>query len=159
MTTLQSAGVLLFRRTPGLEVFIAHMGGPYWSGRHERAWSMPKGIIDHGEEPRAAAFREFEEEVGMPAPRADYVDLGTIRASSAKVLRVYAAETPDFEVDELRPGLFELEWPPRSGVTATFPEIDEARWVPVAEARELLVRGQVTALDRLEQRLATGGDG
>jgi predicted NUDIX family NTP pyrophosphohydrolase len=156
MTTLQSAGVLLHRRIPGLEVFIAHMGGPYWTGKHERAWSMPKGIIDPGEEPRAAAFREFAEEVGVPPPYGDYVDLGTVRASSKKVLRVFAAEAPGFDVGELRPGLFELEWPPRSGRTETFPEIDEARWVPIEEARELLVTGQVVALDRLEQRLADG---
>ncbi|WP_430645201.1 NUDIX domain-containing protein [Agromyces sp. GXS1127] len=159
MTTLQSAGVLLYRRTPGLEVFIAHMGGPYWAGKHERAWSMPKGIIDPGEEPRAAAFREFEEEVGVAAPDVGYVDLGTVRASAKKVLHVFAGESPGFEVDELRPGMFELEWPPRSGVTVAFPEIDEAHWAAVDEARELLVKGQVVALDRLEARLAAEADG
>ncbi|MRX42197.1 NUDIX domain-containing protein [Agromyces kandeliae] len=150
MTTLRSAGVLLHRRTPGLEVFIAHMGGPFWAGRHERAWSMPKGIIDPGEDPRDAAFREFAEEVGVPAPDVDYVDLGTVRASAKKVLHVFAGEAPGFELDELRPGTFELEWPLRSGRTETFPEIDDARWVPVDEARALLVKGQVAALDRLE---------
>ncbi|WP_438854290.1 NUDIX domain-containing protein [Agromyces sp. M3QZ16-3] len=159
MTTLQSAGVLLFRRTPGLEVFIAHMGGPFWAGRHERAWSMPKGLIDPGEFPRDAAFREFEEEVGVPAPDVAYVELGTVRASAKKVLRVFAGEAPDFELAELRAGTFELEWPPRSGLRETFPEIDEARWASVDEARELLVKGQVAALDRLEAAIATGDHG
>ncbi|WP_400994617.1 NUDIX domain-containing protein [Agromyces sp. GXQ0307] len=156
MTTLQSAGVLLYRRAPGLEVFIAHMGGPFWSGRHERAWSMPKGLIEPGEDPRVAAFREFAEEVGVPAPEAAYVDLGTVRASAKKVLHVYAGEAPDFEPAELHPGTFELEWPPRSGRTETFPEIDEARWVAVDEARVLLVKGQVAALDRLETGTIAG---
>ncbi|GAA2041243.1 NUDIX domain-containing protein [Agromyces tropicus] len=150
-----SAGVLLYRRTPGLEVYVAHMGGPYWAGRTEHAWSMPKGLIEPGEQPRAAAFREFAEEIGAPVPVAppDAIDLGTVRASSSKVLHVFVAEAADWEPD-FRPGTFELEWPPRSGRTAVFPEVDEARWVPVDEARTLLVKGQVAALDRLERHLA-----
>ncbi|WP_309299146.1 NUDIX domain-containing protein [Agromyces luteolus] len=151
--------MLLHRRAPGLDVFIAHMGGPFWAGRLERSWSMPKGLIDPGEDPRDAAFREFEEEVGVPAPDVAYVDLGTVRASAKKLLHVFAGEAPGFEVAELRPGTFEMEWPPRSGRTEAFPEIDEARWVPVDEARELLVRGQVAAIDRLETAIATGDHG
>lgn len=149
-----SAGVLLFRRTPGLQVFVAHMGGPFWAKRHEQAWSMPKGLLEPGEEPLPAALREFAEEIGVPAPSVDWVDLGTVRASSGKVLHVFAGEAPGFEVAELRPGTFEMEWPPRSGRTAEFPEVDEARWADAAEARTLLVKGQLAALDRLEQHLA-----
>lgn len=149
-----SAGVLLFRRAPALQVFVAHMGGPFWAKRHEHAWSMPKGLLEPGEEPLPAALREFAEEIGVPAPSVDWVDLGTVRASSGKVLHAFAGEAPGFEVDELRPGMFEMEWPPRSGRTAEFPEVDEARWADAAEARTLLVKGQVTALDRLEHHLA-----
>jgi predicted NUDIX family NTP pyrophosphohydrolase len=149
-----SAGLLLFRHAPALQVFVAHMGGPFWAKRHEHAWSMPKGLLEPGEEPLPAALREFAEEIGVPAPSVDWVDLGTVRASSGKVLHVFAGEAPGFEVGELRPGMFEMEWPPRSGRTAEFPEVDEARWADVAEARTLLVKGQVAALDRLEQHLA-----
>ncbi|WP_353828071.1 NUDIX domain-containing protein [Agromyces sp. SYSU T0242] len=154
-----SAGLLLYRRAPGLEVFLAHMGGPYWSGRHEHAWSMPKGLVEPGEDERDAAFREFAEEVGADAPLGpgDAVDLGSVRASSSKVLRVFAAEAEGF-APEFRPGTFELEWPPRSGRTAEFPEVDEVRWVPVDEARTLLVKGQVAALERLERHLAGSRD-
>lgn len=149
-----SAGVLLFRRTRALQVFVAHMGGPFWASRHEHAWSIPKGLLEPGEAPLAAALREFAEEIGVPAPSVDYVDLGTVRASSSKILHVFAGEAPGFEVDELRPGVFELEWPPRSGRIAEFPEIDDARWADAAEARTLLVKGQLAALDRLERHLA-----
>lgn len=149
-----SAGILLFRRSPALQVFVAHMGGPFWAKRHEQAWSIPKGLLEGDESPRVAALREFTEEIGVPAPSVDYVDLGTVRASSGKVLHVFAGEAPDFEVAELRPGTFEMEWPPRSGRTAEFPEVDQARWAGVAEARTLLVKGQLAALDRLEAHLA-----
>jgi predicted NUDIX family NTP pyrophosphohydrolase len=152
-----SAGVLLFRRIPALQVFVAHMGGPFWAKRHEHAWSIPKGLLEPGEEPLPAALREFAEEIGTPAPSVDYVDLGTVRASSSKVLHVFAGEAPEFEVDELRPGMFEMEWPPRSGRTAEFPEVDEARWADAAEARTLLVKGQLAALDLLERHLASPG--
>ena len=154
-----SAGVLLFRRTPGLQVFVAHMGGPFWAKRHEQAWSMPKGLLEPGEDPLPAALREFAEEIGVPAPSVDWIELGTVRASSGKVLHVFAGEAPAFEVAELHPGMFEMEWPPRSGRTAEFPEVDEARWADVAEARTLLVKGQLAALDRLEQHLAARDPG
>jgi predicted NUDIX family NTP pyrophosphohydrolase len=151
-----SAGVLLFRREPALQVFVAHMGGPFWAKKQEHAWSIPKGLLEPGEEPLPAALREFAEEIGVPAPSVDYVDLGTVRASSSKVLHVFAGEAPEFEVGELRPGTFEMEWPPRSGRTAEFPEVDEARWADAAEARTLLVKGQLAALDLLERHLAPG---
>jgi predicted NUDIX family NTP pyrophosphohydrolase len=150
-----SAGILLFRRPPVPQVFIAHMGGPFWAKRHEHAWSIPKGLLEPGESPLPAALREFTEEIGVPAPSVDYVDLGTVRASSGKVLHVFAGEAQGFEVVELRPGMFAMEWPPRSGRTAEFPEVDEARWADAAEARTLLVKGQLGALDALERHLAT----
>lgn len=151
----RSAGILLHRDGPeGLEVWIAHMGGPFWARKDERAWSIPKGELDPGEtDDLAAARREFAEETGMPAPAAEYVALGAFRSASGKVVAVFAAEAPDFAPEQIRSNAFELEWPPRSGRTQAFPEVDRAAWVPLPRARELLAAGQVPALDALARML------
>jgi predicted NUDIX family NTP pyrophosphohydrolase len=147
---VRSAGILLWRVRPdGREVWIAHMGGPYWARKQERAWTIPRGLVDPGEETLAAAKREFAEEVGVPAPECDYVRLGEYRYSSGKLLTVFAAEGNGFDPVDVRGGVFEMEWPPRSGRMASFPEVDTASWVAVPRARELLVAGQVPALDDL----------
>ena len=149
-----SAGILLHRMTAsGLQVFIGHMGGPFWARKQERAWSIPKGEAYAGESDLEVARREFAEELGAPAPELDYTELGTYRYSSGKTVTVFTAEAGDFELDELRSNTFELEWPPRSGRMQLFPEFDAARWVPVAEARSLLVAAQVPAIDRLDSKL------
>ena len=145
-----SAGILLHRMTAsGPEVFLGHMGGPFWARKQERAWSIPKGEAEPGESDLAVARREFGEELGVPAPDLDYLELTTTRYSSGKTVTVFTAEAPGFELVELRSNTFELEWPPRSGRIQLVPELDEARWVPLPEARSLLVAGQVTALDAL----------
>ena len=151
----RSAGILLHRRGPeGLEVWIGHMGGPFWARTEERAWSIPKGEVEDGEaDDLAVARREFAEEIGAPAPDADYAALGDFRYASGKVVAVFAAEAADFAPAEVRSNTFELEWPPRSGRMQAFPEIDRAEWVPVARARELLVAGQASVLDALERLL------
>jgi len=147
-----SAGILLHRMAAsGLEVFIGHMGGPFWARKQEHAWSIPKGEADPGESDLAVAQREFAEEVGSPAPDADYLELGTFRYSSGKTLTVFAGQAPGFDPDRIVSNEFELEWPPRSGRMQRFPEFDAARWVPTAEARSLLVAAQVPALDALTQ--------
>ena len=148
MPTL-SAGLLLYRRADtGLEVLIAHMGGPFWSGKDERAWSIPKGEYVLGEDPLIAARREFEEELGMPAPEVVYRLLGEFRQRSGKVVSVFAAEA-DLAVESVTSNTFPLEWPPRSGRIVEFPEVDDARWVSIDVARTKLVVGQVPALDRI----------
>ena len=143
----RSAGVLLYRRTPDLQVLLGHMGGPFWARRDEGAWSIPKGEYGDDEEPLAAARREFEEELGSPVPSAALLPLGELRAGS-KVLTVWAAEG-DLDADAVVSGTFPLEWPPRSGRVQHFPEVDRAAWFGLAEARGRLVRGQVPYLDRL----------
>lgn len=125
------------------------MGGPYWARKDERAWSIPKGLVDPGEELLAVAMREFAEEIGVPSPAIPYELLGEYRYSSGKLLTVFHGDGSEFAPAEVRSNLFELEWPPRSGRRQSFPEIDRAEWVPVARARELLVAGQVPMLDDL----------
>ena len=149
-----SAGLLLYRRRDsGIEVLLGHMGGPFWARKDDAAWSVPKGEHDPGEEPFAVALREFEEELGSPVPAGEFVPLGEVRQSGGKVLTVWAAEG-ELDAGATRSNTFTLEWPPRSGRMAEFPEIDRAAWVPVDEARAKLVRGQVPLLDRLIAALA-----
>jgi len=145
-----SAGILLYRRgAAGLEVFLGHMGGPFWAKKDAGAWSIPKGLIDENENPLAAALREFEEEVGTPPPAIDYELLCDVRYTSGKLVTVFAAET-DFHIDVLRSGTFELEWPRGSGRMHTVPELDRVAWFPLADARSRLVKGQVAVIDAIE---------
>ena len=149
-----SAGLLLYRRTGngGIEVWIAHMGGPFWARKDERAWSIPKGEYLDGEDPLAAARREFAEEMGSPAPDADYRLLGEFRQPSRKIVTVYAAEA-EFQPEQIVSNTFPLEWPKGSGRIIDVPEIDRAEWVAEAAARSRLVAGQVPVLDALRSRL------
>jgi predicted NUDIX family NTP pyrophosphohydrolase len=151
MSPQRSAGILLYRRTPALEVWIAHMGGPFWAGRDAAAWSIPKGLHEPDEDELATALREFAEEIGTAAPAVDYERLGEFRYSSGKRLAVFAAET-DFEIDVLAGNTFPLEWPPRSGRMQDFPEVDDAGWFSVETARQKLVKGQLPILDAIERR-------
>jgi len=146
-----SAGLLLHRTGPsGPEVFLAHMGGPFWRNR-PRGWSIPKGLVEAGEEPLGTALREFAEEIGVPAPvtAADLTDLGEFRQASGKRVRVFAARASEFSVDIVRSNTVRLELPRGSGRFVEVPEVDDARWVGLDEARELVVAGQVAALDAL----------
>jgi predicted NUDIX family NTP pyrophosphohydrolase len=157
--TVRSAGILLYRRPGGttggktVEVWIAHMGGPFWSRKDARAWSIPKGEYDDGEDPLAAAHREFAEEIGTPAPPADYFPLGAFRQPSGKVITVFTAET-DFAPGEIVSNTFPLEWPRGSGTVRNYPEVDDARWVEESVARIKLVKGQLPVLDALMEHLA-----
>lgn len=145
----RSAGLLLHRRGPeGVEVLIAHMGGPFWARKDEGAWSIPKGEYTDGEEPLAAALREFAEELGRPAPEGPTIALGEFRQAGGKRVSVFAREA-DLDASDVRGDTFEMEWPARSGRRQSFPEIDRAEWMPIDRARTRLVTGQVPALDAL----------
>jgi len=145
--------VLLWRRrAAGVEVLIGHMGGPFWARKDDGAWSIPKGEHGPDEEPRAAAAREFVEELGAPLPDGPLVELGEVRLSGGKRITAFALAA-DFDADAIVPGVFTMEWPPRSGRQQEFPEIDRAAWVGVDEARAKLVTGQVAFLDRLLEQL------
>ncbi|MFS0795223.1 NUDIX domain-containing protein [Microbacterium sp. 1P10AE] len=147
-----SAGLLLYRRHPALEVLVAHMGGPFWARKDAGAWSIPKGEFEpSAEEPRDAAHREFVEELGVEPPAGEWAELGTFAATSSKKLVVFAADGTGFEASGFVFGEFEMEWPPRSGRTASFPEVDRAEWTGLDAARERLVKGQRPLLDALER--------
>lgn len=147
-----SAGVLLFRRSPDLEVLIGHMGGPLWARKDRSAWSIPKGEYDPAtEDAPDAARREFTEELGLPVPEGEWVPLGAVEYGSGrgrKQVSIWAVEA-DLDPTQVNPGLFEMEWPPRSGRFAKFPEIDRAEWFAPGDAVEKLVAGQRPFLDRL----------
>jgi predicted NUDIX family NTP pyrophosphohydrolase len=150
----KSAGLLPYRfsRDRVLEVLIVHPGGPFWASKDDGAWSITKGEYDFGEDPEAAANREFAEELGHEAPAGDRVDLGELRQPSGKMVRAWAVEG-QIDADSIVSNEFEMEWPPRSGRKASWPEVDRAAWVPVATARQKLLKGQVAFLDRLVEQL------
>jgi predicted NUDIX family NTP pyrophosphohydrolase len=146
----KSAGLLVFRRdADAVRVLLAHMGGPFWASKDDRAWTIPKGEYGDGEDALAAARREFAEEMGSPPPPdCRYVELGEMRQSSGKLVTAWAVEG-DFDVTTHRSNTFELEWPPRSGRTQNFPEVDRAEWFDLDVATMKVVAGQVPFLDRL----------
>lgn len=154
MAAVRSAGILLYRRSPDLQVWIAHMGGPFWARKDEGAWSIPKGIVEasdiDGE--LAAALREFGEEIGSPAPTAPYELLGEFKQPSGKTIVAFAGEV-EFAPEAILSNTFPLEWPPRSGKIQEFPEVDDARWFPLDDARTKVVKGQRPILDALEGAL------
>lgn len=156
--TVRSAGILLYRQGAGarVEVWIAHMGGPFWARKDARAWSIPKGEYHPDEDALAAAQREFAEEMGTPAPAADYCRLGAFPQPSGKVVTVFTAEA-DFAPGRIVSNTFALEWPKGSGTVHSYPEVDDARWAGLQEARTKLVSGQLPILDALIQHLESRG--
>jgi predicted NUDIX family NTP pyrophosphohydrolase len=154
----RSAGLLAYRRTDdGVEVLLVHPGGPYWRRKDEAAWSIPKGEIDGlDEDPLEVAVREFGEELGVDPPDVDdAADLGDVRQPGGKVVRAWAIEGA-VDVSDVRSNTFEMEWPPRSGRTQEFPEVDRAEWFGPEEARRKILRGQAPFLDRLDELLDGG---
>ena len=144
-----SAGILLYKRVDGrLLVLLVHPGGPFWASKDDGAWSIPKGEFSSDEDPMAAARREFAEELGT-ALNGDLLSLGEAVQGKQKRIISYASEG-DLDVATVRSNLFEMEWPPRSGQVASFPEIDRACWYTLSEGRRKLLRDQVVFLDRLE---------
>ncbi len=153
-----SAGILLFRRAPaGVEVMLVHPGGPFWAKKDAGSWSIPKGLADEGEDLLAAAKREFLEETGMAAD-GDFLDLGAHKQPGGKTIAAWACEG-DFDTTALRSNTFSLEWPPRSGKIAEFPEVDKAAWLSIDEALAKISKGQIPILAALVKRLGAGARG
>lgn len=147
-----SAGILMYRRRRGgaLEVLLAHPGGPFWRRRDAGAWSIPKGEVSPLESPETTALREFREELGIE-PQGRLESLGTIRQKAGKYVDAFALEG-DFEPERLSSNTFEVEWPPKSGRRAKFPEVDRVEWFDLERAREKMLAGQVEFLDMLVER-------
>ncbi len=151
MAGKRSAGILLHRRAAdGREVLLVHPGGPFWAKKDLGAWSIPKGEHDEGEDALSCALREFAEETGTALPPGELTDLGTVRLRSGKVVQAWAAEG-DLDAGAVRSNTFTLEWPPRSGRTREFPEVDRAAWFGLDEARERINPAQAAFIERLAE--------
>jgi predicted NUDIX family NTP pyrophosphohydrolase len=149
----RSAGILLYRDD---EVLLVHPGGPFWANKDAGAWSIPKGEYEEGDDPRACALREFEEELSTPLPEGtELVELGDVRQKSGKVITAYAAQG-DLDADAITSNTFTIEWPPRSGRMQEFPEVDRAGWFGFDAAREKLNPAQAELLVRLAALRAQG---
>jgi predicted NUDIX family NTP pyrophosphohydrolase len=146
----RSAGILMFRRSPGLNVLLIHPGGPFWAKKDFGAWSIPKGLYEPDEEPLAAAKREFEEETGC-VPDGKFIALGEFKPG-AKILTAFAVEG-DFDLANFKSNLFAMEWPPKSKRMAEFPEADRAGWFGIEEAKRKILKGQLPILAALEKHL------
>ena len=152
----RSAGLVLYRRRDGaVELLLVHPGGPLWARRDAGAWSIPKGEVGEGEDPRGVALREFEEETGHPPPRGELVALGEVRQRGGKLVTAWAA-AGDLDPAAITSNTFTLEWPPRSGRRREFPEVDRAGWFDPATAREKLLAAQAELVDRLLAALGQG---
>jgi predicted NUDIX family NTP pyrophosphohydrolase len=148
----RSAGILLYRhRRGGVEVLLVHPGGPFWAGKDEGVWSIPKGLYATGEDPLAAARREFAEETGAEVD-GEAVALGSFRQSSAKIVDAWAIEG-EFDPAGLKSNTFTLEWPPRSGTIREVPEVDRAGWFTPEEAARKILKGQRPILEALLRQL------
>jgi predicted NUDIX family NTP pyrophosphohydrolase len=150
-----SAGILLFRRHPDLEVMLVHPGGPFWTKKDVGAWSIPKGLANEGEDLLEAAKREFLEETGAPAEGV-FLDLRAHKQPGGKTVVAWACEG-DFDPALLKSNTFTLEWPPRSGRMAEFPEIDRAAWYSIDEALVKINKGQKPIIAALENLIARSG--
>jgi predicted NUDIX family NTP pyrophosphohydrolase len=149
----RSAGILLYRDG---EVLLVHPGGPFWAKKDAGAWSIPKGEYDDGDDPRACALREFEEELGTALPPGtELAELGDVRQKSGKVITAYAAPG-DLDADAITSNTFTMQWPPRSGRMQEFPEVDRAGWFDFETAGEKLNPAQAELLVRLSALLAKG---
>jgi predicted NUDIX family NTP pyrophosphohydrolase len=150
-----SAGLLIYRRKPTLAFFLVHPGGPYWTRKDEGAWSIPKGEIEYGEDKLLAARREAREETGFDL-HGKFMRLPPVRQRSGKVIHPWAIEAPHLDPAALKSSGFEMEWPPRSGRIAEFPEVDRAAWFEWPEAQVKILIGQRPILEKLKARLEAG---
>ena len=152
-----SAGLLLYKfKNKTTEYFLVHPGGPFWSKKDIGTWSIPKGEIEDGENPFLAAIREMKEETGITIdlPKEKFIQLSEVKQNSGKIVLSWAAEA-DFETEEIKSNLFEMEWPPKSGKNQLFPEVDKGGWFTFQEAKIKIVPGQVPIIEEVEQKISS----
>ena len=148
MASKRSAGLLLYRTRHGaIEAFLVHPGGPFWAKKDEGAWTIPKGEIDEGEDPLAAAMREFAEETGTML-QGEFRALPPVRQAGGKTVLAWAL-AGELDAAAIRSNEFEMEWPPKSGKRRRFPEVDRAQWFALEEARRKINKAQIVLLDAL----------
>ncbi len=155
----KSAGILWYRfQNNSAEVFLVHPGGPFWTKKDLGTWSIPKGEFGENEDPLTAAKREMQEETGIDANlhASEYIELDPVRQKSGKVVFVWAAQG-DFDPSSIDSNSFEMEWPPKSGKTKSFPEVDRAEWFGLTIAKEKIVAGQAPLIAQLETLLKSEG--
>jgi predicted NUDIX family NTP pyrophosphohydrolase len=145
----KSAGLLLYRQAAGdIEVLLVHPGGPFWRNKDDGGWTIPKGEFEETEDPLVAARREFEEETGSSPPAGPYISLKPIKQKNGKIVHAWAVEG-DFDPGELHSNTFVCEWPPKSGRTQEFPEVDRAEWFTPDVAKKKMLTGQPGLIDEL----------
>jgi predicted NUDIX family NTP pyrophosphohydrolase len=147
----RSAGLLMYRRRNGLELFLVHPGGPFWANKDHGAWSIPKGEYSPEEDPQTVAKREFQEETGLK-PEGIFVPLGEHKQAGGKIVSIWAFEG-DCDTANLSSNTFSMEWPPRSGRMGVFPEVDRWEWFPIDAARDRILAGQQIFIARLQEKL------
>lgn len=149
MASKKSAGLLLYRKhNSTLEVFLVHPGGPFWAKKDDGAWSIPKGEIAEDEDPLAAAKREFYEETGVQID-GDFIALAPVKQAGGKTVYAWAIEA-DCDAQAIKSNTFSIEWPPRSGRRQEFPEVDRASWFTLDEAKQKILKGQLSLLEELQ---------
>lgn len=149
---VRSAGILLYRFNEGnLQVMLVHPGGPFWAKKDDGAWSIPKGIYEEGENPLAAARREFQEETGQEVD-GEFIDLGELKQPSRKIVQAWALEQ-NLDTSRIISNTFRLEWPPKRGIMKEYPEVDKGRWFEIKEAGKKILKGQREFLDRLVEKI------
>jgi len=146
-----SAGILLFRQRGEIEILLIKPGGPFWRNKDAGAWMIPKGMVEPGEAPAEAALREFEEETGTKLTAVPF-PLAKVRQAGGKLVEAFAVEG-ELDIMQVHSNEFELEWPPKSGRFERYPEVAEARWMSLAQAREMMLPSQLPLLDALEEKL------
>ena len=152
-----SAGILAYRRRRELEVLLAHPGGPFWAKKDAGAWTIPKGLIEPGDDPIGAARREFKEETGLVA-KGEMIELTAVRQKSGKLVHAFALDA-DFDLDGFASNIFEIEWPPKSGRLQIFPEIDRIAYFTLPAAKVKIHAYQLPLLSELEKRTSVANRG
>jgi predicted NUDIX family NTP pyrophosphohydrolase len=147
-----SAGLLAFRRNGALEVLLAHPGGPFWARKDDGVWTIPKGLLEPGEDIATAARREFTEETNLAAPDGGLIALAPVNQKSGKIVHAFAVEA-DFDLGAFASNTFEIEWPPKSGKRKSFPEIDRVAYFTLPAAKIKIIAYQLPLLDELERHL------